>query len=427
MPQEEQATIRWEPKDAAEREAVLGQVTRMVTCPLFSQSRRYPIFLRYIVEKTLAGESFQLKERTLGIDVLGRSPDYDSNADPIVRIIAGEIRKRIAQYYFQSGREEEIRIELPLGSYIPTFRLPDAYPKLGLLDPVPEPPVVATETPKMRMLPAVETQAEEPVRSSRFWMVIAVSCLLLAVTWLLWSQPWTDKSPLSQFWASTISGDGPVLICVALQNDLEGATPAATMPEPGPEMLQYKLDRWVNRLGISDATTLARVIAVLYWKKKDYRIVGDKTMTLDALRHSPTVLVGAFDNAWTMRLTRDLRFSFALDPAVSGRISIHDRLHPNRRDMEINNRMRYSEVGRDYGIVARYLDHTCDCTVVVAAGLGEYGTVAAGEFLSSETAFRELQSRAPKDWQSRNMEIVVSADVVNGNSGPPHVLEAEFW
>ena len=62
-----------------------------------------------------------LKERTLGIAVFGREPSYDTSTDPVVRATAGEIRKRIAQYYQESGREHEIRINLSPGSYVPEF------------------------------------------------------------------------------------------------------------------------------------------------------------------------------------------------------------------------------------------------------------------------------------------------------------------
>src|SRR5689334_19347855 len=104
----------------AEREAIRNQMERMLANPLFKNSKRYPYLLRYIVEHTLSGSPgsgspgsgspAELKERTLGVEVFGRQPDYDTNADPVVRATAGEIRKRIAQYYHEHGHENEIRI-----------------------------------------------------------------------------------------------------------------------------------------------------------------------------------------------------------------------------------------------------------------------------------------------------------------------------
>src|SRR5438552_143370 len=63
----------------AERAAIREQLERMLANPLFKNSKRYPNLLRYIVERTLEGSPGELKERTLGIEVFGRSPAYDTN------------------------------------------------------------------------------------------------------------------------------------------------------------------------------------------------------------------------------------------------------------------------------------------------------------------------------------------------------------
>ena len=73
------------------------------------------------MRRTLEGDLDSLKERILGIEVFKRPHDYDTGADPVVRITAGEVRKRIALYYHDEGTEQELRIELPPGSYIPAF------------------------------------------------------------------------------------------------------------------------------------------------------------------------------------------------------------------------------------------------------------------------------------------------------------------
>src|SRR5580698_4710928 len=109
------------------RSELLEQLERIVNSKHFRNSKRYPSFLRFVVEQTLAGKTDVLKERTLGVDVFARQSNYDTNEDPIVRVTAGEIRKRIAQYYQEPGHEEEPRIDLPLGSYVPHF-LPAAHP-----------------------------------------------------------------------------------------------------------------------------------------------------------------------------------------------------------------------------------------------------------------------------------------------------------
>src|SRR5581483_3772532 len=112
----------------AEKTAVEEQVERLIKNPHFSHSRRFPSFLRFVVRHVLDGQADLVKERTLGIEIFGRSPDYDTASDPIVRVTAAEIRKRIAQYYEEPGHEAEIRISLPPGSYIPQFVFSPAAP-----------------------------------------------------------------------------------------------------------------------------------------------------------------------------------------------------------------------------------------------------------------------------------------------------------
>ena len=98
----------WTPSTKSQKEAVLRQLERLLEHPHFHKSKRFPVFLRFVVTELLAGRGEGLKERTLGIEVFGKEPNYDTTDDPIVRVTAGEIRKRIAQYYQEPGHEQEI-------------------------------------------------------------------------------------------------------------------------------------------------------------------------------------------------------------------------------------------------------------------------------------------------------------------------------
>src|SRR5579859_2556940 len=104
--------------------AVREQLERLVGSTPFNHSRRFPTFLRFVVEHALNGTSDQLKERTIGIEVFGRGAEYDTASDPIVRVTAAEIRKRIAQYYAIPGHQDQLRLSLPSGSYVPQFHWP---------------------------------------------------------------------------------------------------------------------------------------------------------------------------------------------------------------------------------------------------------------------------------------------------------------
>src|SRR6201996_6780533 len=114
-----------QPLTALDPAAIREQLERLLAHPLFANSKRYPALLAYTVEQTLKGNAVELKERSIGIEVFGRAPTYDANADPVVRITAGEVRKRLSLYYYDSSHTGELVIELPLGSYVPVFRQPE--------------------------------------------------------------------------------------------------------------------------------------------------------------------------------------------------------------------------------------------------------------------------------------------------------------
>src|ERR1035438_1187806 len=103
-------------------DAVLAALNQVVTSEAFGKTERPARFLRYLVETALRGEGQLLKENVLGVEVFDRSASWDPRLDPIVRPEAGRLRKRLARYHQNGGAGAEIRIELPVGTYVPVFR-----------------------------------------------------------------------------------------------------------------------------------------------------------------------------------------------------------------------------------------------------------------------------------------------------------------
>ena len=102
-------------------EDVREQLQRILASSPFLNARRASQFLRFVVEGTLAGED-GFKEYLIGIEVFERPQDYDPKDDPVVRIEAGRLRKKLAEFYAGPGVNDPILIELPKGGYAPVFR-----------------------------------------------------------------------------------------------------------------------------------------------------------------------------------------------------------------------------------------------------------------------------------------------------------------
>nr|WP_298100814.1 hypothetical protein [uncultured Shinella sp.] len=102
----------------------------VIASETFARSERLRSFLSYVVENELAGKAAQLKGYSIGIDVFGRPPGFDAGNDPLVRVQAGKLRKLLDQYYETEGTAEQLRIRVPLGSYVPEYSVaqigPDA-------------------------------------------------------------------------------------------------------------------------------------------------------------------------------------------------------------------------------------------------------------------------------------------------------------
>jgi hypothetical protein len=182
----------------------------------------------------------------------------------------------------------------------------------------------------------------------------------------------------------------------------------------------------IHDVALQDATTLARVAILVNTTGRSFRIQSDDATTLSDLRAAPSVLIGAFNNAWTLRSARQLRFSFEMD-AVTNRYWIRDRQNPARKDWEIDMGLPYTKLTEDYAIVARFMNPSTERMAVIAAGIGQYGTMAAGEFLTNEKYMKDLAARAPANWEHKNFEAVIAARVIDGSTGPPRVLAAWYW
>src|SRR5215510_7662370 len=106
-------------------ETVREQLHRIVSSPGFARNERLSRFLRFVVERHLAGEDSTLKESVIAIEVFGRRPDYDPKLDAIVRTEAIRLRARLSKYYAGESAANELRIELPKGGYVPVLRQPE--------------------------------------------------------------------------------------------------------------------------------------------------------------------------------------------------------------------------------------------------------------------------------------------------------------
>jgi TolB-like protein len=157
----------------------------------FAGSKRAQDFLQLIVEHALAGRLDSLRERMIGAEMFGRSIDYDTANDAVVRVKATEVRRKLAQYYQESTKPNLVRIELPSGSYVPKFHWESA----GESSTEPHPGPHPGDDPAAPAEPSAMALRRETLRR---WRVVAgtlAGLILIAAIGYIGFKVWPRRSP----------------------------------------------------------------------------------------------------------------------------------------------------------------------------------------------------------------------------------------
>ncbi len=389
------------PLPDAETFAVREQVERIAASAAFRSSKRYPDFLRYTVEHALAGETENIKERVLGVEVFGRDPDYDTGSDPVVRMTAAEVRKRLEQYYRVRGHEGEIRIDYPRGSYVPEF----SWPKPNAARPE-------------RTSVQIEIPLESRRKRGRIIAYAAVACAVIAAS--VWGAVATRRNAFDRFWAPIYNSQSPVLLCIpdlTIPADLEAKNPNPDRNFPWTAIDRMPRGFLRDEVSFVDAFTVMKVASSLTQKGRSFRLMHTEDATLDDLKQGPAVLIGGTNNPWINQVSSTLRFSLAKDGPLD---YISDSQNPSSRQWGIT----WQAPTVDYAIISRVFDATTGQPIVIAAGVHRMGTEAAGECFSDPACFGEAEKLAPGDWQHASLQFVIETKVINEVAGEPKVIAA---
>jgi hypothetical protein len=278
------------------------------------------------------------------------------------------------------------------------------------------------------------------------WALSAAGLVILAGLVLVGSTIYSataHKSALQRFWAPALSSPEPVLICLAKPSVYRPSVKLYQRHSKTPGKFLGQFERLSQRpdlqpddkltwsdmveypdygLAGGDVYAVIRLSAFLgqIGKKNQVRI-GDN-YSFEDLRSSPTIVIGAFNNRWTMQMTSNLHFAFADE----GDQSLIRELGPSGRRWY--SRTDFNEKsGEDYALVTRLLNSRTGQFVLIVAGIKSYGTQAAGEFVSSSEYLEAALKTAPPGWEGKNMQILLQTPVIDGLPGPPQVVATYVW
>jgi hypothetical protein len=415
----------WHPKSRQDQEEILQEMEEVLASPQFCNSKRYPALLRYVVQSTLSGHSELLKERTLGVEIFHRPPDYDTNADTVVRYTAGEVRKRLSLYYHE--HQSRLQISLPAGSYVPEFLCnhdeidpPRAPSRQGQTDGLPMASAAFEITALERIAHAQTADQSTLLTATRpwyrrpiLWITASSVMLLLLIGACAWQHGRSySENALQDFWAPVLSESNTTLIC-------SGGVVFAPERFSGVKTAGRDIDYPFVSMQI--ATSIAHISGQLERFGKTVQTSSSASTVLTDLRERPVVLIGGYNNDWTMRLLEPLRFRFVPGPAEA----IVDRNHPSAK-WERDPTQPYSSAD-DYAIIARFHDPTTGGIVVIVAGIGRNGTEAAAQFVTSPHYMELLRERVGASLATKNIEAVLKVNVIEGKTGAPSIEAVDVW
>jgi hypothetical protein len=387
------------PLSPADEAKIRETLDRVLAGPAFRKSEQCQKFLRYVVEH----RSEALKERSIGVEVFGRCPDYDTAEDPVVRVRATEVRKRLAQYYGEAGDPRDVRFEIPSGAYHVEVHWPAAIP------------------PPRR-------------RRSGLWLVIAAVAVIAVVAVALSRR---EPVALDRFWAPALTGGNPVLIYCGqpvvyfLSRDVhEKFRPADK--QRGSYVLRLDPDAVLRGrdvipvtgqfVGIGNSHTAAMLAVLFAARHKAVEIRYADDLSFGDLRSGPAVLIGAFSNLYTLEMQDGLRFVFEQEEGVR---SVRDRA--GNRTWSLASLAPDGKTPDDYAVVSRLVDSGTGQLLIAAAGITQYGTRAAGEFLTSPALLQKALAAAPREWPRKNLQVLLHTTVYRGSPGTPEIVLAHVW
>jgi hypothetical protein len=377
-------------------ERIREELARVLASHEFRSSKRSQDFLRYVIENTLQGHADVLKERTIGIEVFGRSTSYDPSDDATVRVKAGEVRKRLGIYYSGEGARDAVRIDLPSGTYVPEFRLvADA----SLHEPAASAELFSRRTPFFT-----------PRRGA-----LAVAALA-ALTVLLWLAMRPAVTPLDEFWAPVLRGTSPVFVCAAFV-PVWGLDTNAPKPAKAEDFVALP-DQFV---GGGDLIATSRLTAMLTKLRHPYRLKVGNDVSFADMRSGPAILVGYSYTRWK-EISAQMRFFIKDAP---GYVGITD--NGNTTEWNLPDLPRDRHTGEDYAIVSRVFHPDTHAMLVELAGITQYGTDAAGDLVTNPDLMAEALRDAPKGWQSKNLQLVLKVKVISGAPTSPKMVNRYFW
>jgi len=421
---------------------------RVVAGPHFARSPLLSKFLLFVVAETLEGREDEISEHQIGVQVFDRPRGYRTVEDNIVRNYARQLRRRLADHFAEQGRTERVRIDIPLGRYVPVFvpvaektpqdhGLHEAANTRRLPEPVPF------------RAPGQETPA--PLRAKRTlgWkalsLLVAYTVILISVTWYaatrtVGSQP-PPREPARVLWSALFGNSAnsyivpsdagfnlledlsrrPVPLADYISGTYEQLPLAGVDAHSAADLRMQQLTPFAD---LQIAAALAHLTEV---DPRRVFIRFPRDLRVDDLKSANAVIIGSLgSNPWATLAESNANFRIAYQPGMSGAEIINQSPRAGEASTYASH---WNEPSHETYALIEFLPNLSGTGhLLVLEGLDVAGTQAAAEMLLHSSAIDPiLKTAARPDRSLRNFEVLLRSTSIESNAAGTQVIATRVY
>jgi hypothetical protein len=396
-----------------QRERYLAQIDRLLNSHVLHGSESLCKLLRYLAEHALDHPGSPVKEYQIATEVFGRSPNFDPQSDSTIRVQAGRLRLKIAEYYAAEGADEPIQVEMPKGTYVVSFH--------------PREPSAARQQALSHSARHGDMAAEGKANGTWKLAFLAVLALLIVaattVAWWLARKPTaTDRAPqpvpaaFTTFWKAF--ADGPEEPWVIFSNGAFVGRPETGMRyfDPARDSRDEILEHYT---GVGEVLAVHALDHTFGLLRRQIRVKRGSLLSLDDVKNNDMIFVGSPAENLTLReipSTQDFNFHNLDSGPRKGDLAIVN-VHPKSGEAQYwIGSPSHANLVEDYSIVALVRGLNPAKSVLILAGTTTIGTQAAVEFVCQQNSLEELLRRlqVSDSGELKPFEAVLRVKVTRG-------------
>jgi hypothetical protein len=426
---------------------------RVVSSKSLSKSALLCKFLLYVCDRHLNGRESEITEQRIGVQVFGRPVGYNAADDNIVRNYARLLRRRLDEHFAGEGKNEELRISIPRGGYVPLFHrnMVDA----GKPVTIPVAVEAQQQKPHAGLTPVTSSTTEEPPivqekknffsRYEKLALLNLSIAVLLCGSIVLYRQHLhgTAKAASQQMWRQLFTQEKDTFIVpsdsgfVILQNltgnlihladyvnekEIEESTSASGIAKQTlNELFSMRNTSVVDLNVVTKISNLPEVVP------SRLIIRYARELRLDDLKNSNAILLGStYSNPWVELFQKDMNFQFTYKPRGADSAILNKQPHANEQTTYQNTAGDSSHL--TYAVIAFLPNLSGSGKILILEGLTMAGTQAASDLVMNESVMRPILEKASEGGQTlKSFELLVETRSVGDNAPQARIIASRFY